>query len=536
MKLQLLAPGETALPGTGTGKTGTPTAQTAGTAFNATVNAVDANWNVVSTNDTVAISSSDINATPPAPASLSSGSRTFSVTLKTAGSATVTASDTTHTGITSNTTPAIAVNVGAFTKLQILLPGETAVPGSSTGKTGTPTAQTAAAAFNVTVNAVDANWNLIATNDLVAITSNDANAVLPSNAALVAGTQNFSVTLNTAGSRTVTASDLTHAGITANTSSSVTVNAAAFVQLQLLVPGETTAPGTATGKTGAPTARTAGTAFNVTVNAVDANWNLVNTVTDLAGISASDLNAALPANTTLSGGTRTFAVTLKTVGSATVTASDLTDTNKTAYTSPAITVNAGAFTKLQLLVPGETAIPGSATGKTGTPTAQTAGAGYTVTVNAVDANWNLVSTNDAVGITCTDPNRVLPANAALVAGTKSLSLTNKTVGSWTITASDSTHTGITANTSPSITVNAALFTKLQLLVPGETASPGSATGKTGSPTAQTACTSSCRSRKAGLRWQPARTPSCSSSIPTAALPSPPPMSLTAPRPPTPVRP
>ena len=54
-KLQILTPGETAAPGTGTGKTGTPTAEVAGTAFSVTVNAVDANWNVVSTNDTIAI-------------------------------------------------------------------------------------------------------------------------------------------------------------------------------------------------------------------------------------------------------------------------------------------------------------------------------------------------------------------------------------------------------------------------------------------------------------------------------------------------
>src|SRR5256886_7434461 len=48
------------------------------------------------------------------------------------------------------------------------------------------------------------------------------------------------------------------------------------------------------------------------------------------------------------------------------------------------------FTKLQLLVPGETAAPGTGSGKTGTPTAQTAGTAFTVTVNAVDANWYLV--------------------------------------------------------------------------------------------------------------------------------------------------
>src|SRR5881392_1000808 len=80
------------------------------------------------------------------------------------------------------------------------------------------------------------------------------------------------------------------------------------------------------------------------------------------------------------------------------------------------TVNPGPFAKLQILVPGETAAPGTATGKTGAPTAQTAGTGYSVTVNAVDADWNLVSTvADTVGLTSTDASAALPATTPLVA-------------------------------------------------------------------------------------------------------------------------
>jgi hypothetical protein len=54
-------------------------------------------------------------------------------------------------------------------------------------------------------------------------------------------------------------------------------------------------------------------------------------------------------------------------------------------TSDNIVVNAGAFTKLQLLVPGETAAPGTAGGKSGTPSGQSVGVGFEATVNAVDA-------------------------------------------------------------------------------------------------------------------------------------------------------
>ena len=51
-----------------------------------------------------------------------------------------------------NAAPAIA---GPFARLQVLLPGETAAPGTSSGKTGTPNAQTAGIPFYVTVNACD---------------------------------------------------------------------------------------------------------------------------------------------------------------------------------------------------------------------------------------------------------------------------------------------------------------------------------------------------------------------------------------------
>ena len=130
--------------------------------------------------------------------------------------------------------------------------------------------------------------------------------------------------------------------------------------------------------------------------------------------------------------------------------------------------------------------PGTPTGQTGNPTAQTAGTGYTVTVNAVDASYNLISTNDTVAITSSDANAGLPANAALASGTKTFSVTHKTVGSWTVTASDVTHAGIAADTSSAVAVNVGAFAKLQLLVPGETAAPGSASGKTGTPSAETA--------------------------------------------------
>ena len=127
-------------------------------------------------------------------------------------------------------------------------------------------------------------------------------------------------------------------------------------------------------------------------------------------------------------GPQTFNVTLLTAGSRTVTATDIDDGTKAANTSAAITVNAGAFAKMQLLVPGETAAPGTASGKTGTPSVETAGTQFSVTINAVDANWNLVSSTNTIGISSSDANATLQGNAALVAGTKTRTVTFKTAG------------------------------------------------------------------------------------------------------------
>src|SRR5260370_9790581 len=140
--------------------------------------------------------------------------------------------------------------------------------------------------------------------------------------------------------------------------------------------GENAAPGSAGGKIGAPTAETAGGAFTVTVSAVDANWNVVSNATDTVGLTSSDTNAALPSAASLpslSLATTNLSLTLKTAGTATLTASDVSDASKTANTSPSISVNAGALTKLQLLVPGEMSRPGTASGKTVAPAPQGAG-------------------------------------------------------------------------------------------------------------------------------------------------------------------
>ncbi len=155
-----------------------------------------------------------------------------------------------------NAAPAIA---GPFSRLQVLLPGETAAPGTSSGKAGSPSAQTAGIPFNVTVNACDASWNLDNTiTHTIRILSSDASASLPAAAQLSSGTGQFLVILNAGGTFTIQAHDQSDVTIPDGTSSPVR-----SIVLQSLEFSTT------------PRAQTAGTPFSTTITARDPNGDTV---------------------------------------------------------------------------------------------------------------------------------------------------------------------------------------------------------------------------------------------------------------------
>src|SRR5437773_6309167 len=55
-------------------------------------------------------------------------------------------------GLAGATSASVVVSPGAFSKLQLLAPGETAAAGTASGKSGTPNPQSAGSPFSVTVN------------------------------------------------------------------------------------------------------------------------------------------------------------------------------------------------------------------------------------------------------------------------------------------------------------------------------------------------------------------------------------------------
>ncbi len=293
---------------------------------------------------------------------------------------------------------------------------------------------------NVTVTAKDAFGN-VATGytGTVALTSSDAQAVLPANYTFVAGDNgihNLSVTLKTSGTQTITATD-TVTGTITGTQGAITVNPAGAATFSV---------------SGFTTPTTAGATHNVTVTAKDAFGNVATGYTGTVALTSSDARAVLPANYTFvagDNGVHAFSVTLKTAGTQSITATD-TVTGTITGTQGAITVNVGPTTTF--VVSGFTS-----------PT--TAGAAHNVTVTAEDAGGNVTTGyTGTVHLTSSDAKAVLPANYTFTgadAGVHVLSVTLKTAGTQSITATD-TVTGTITGTQSGITVNPAAATSLGL--------------------------------------------------------------------------
>ena len=184
---------------------------------------------------------------------------------------------------------------------------------------------TAGNSTTVMVTAKDAYGN-VATGyaGTVSFTSSDGQAVLPANYTFTsaeAGVHTFSsgVTLKTAGSRSVTATDTVTASITGS-QAGITVNPAAASSLKI------------TASTYNPVVNTP---FTVTVTALDAYNNPATGYTGTVKFTSSDKRAVLPHNytfTTADNGAHTFTngVTFRTTGSQTLTASDTTGKRITA--------------------------------------------------------------------------------------------------------------------------------------------------------------------------------------------------------------
>jgi hypothetical protein len=95
-----------------------------------------------------------------------------------------------------------------------------------------------------------------------------------------------------------------------------------YTQLQVLLPGEAAAPGTGTGKLGAPSAQTVGVPFTILVRACDPSWNTVRSISHTVSMSSTDPTATLSGTVRLADGEAVMTVTLNSEGHFTFTARD----------------------------------------------------------------------------------------------------------------------------------------------------------------------------------------------------------------------
>jgi hypothetical protein len=402
-----------------------PASATAGAAFNFTVTAQDASNNTATGYaGTVHFTSTDGQAAMPADTTLSSGTGTFSATLKTAGSQTITATELGNASITGISN-SIAVSAAAATHFAV----------------SAPTGATAGVAFNFTVTAQDASNNT-ATGyaGTVHFTSSDGAAVLPADSTLTNGVGTFSATLKTAGGQAITATDTGNASISGK-SGPIAVSAGAATHFAV----------------SAPANATAGTAFSFTVTAQDAANNTATGFTGTVHFTSTDAQVSsgsgLPPDYPFVAGdsgvhTFTNGATLKTAGPQKITATQVGSPSVTGD-SNTITVSPDLVTHFLVTA----------------PASATANTPFNFTVTAQDLfNNTATSFAGTVHFTSTDPVAVLPADSTLTNGVGTFSATLKTFGPRTITATDTANPS-TTGTSGSISVGTGAAASLVVVGP-----------------------------------------------------------------------
>ncbi len=302
-----------------------------------------------------------------------------------------------------------------------------------------PGVATTGTAISVTVTALDATGALANEYEgTIHFTSTDGSAVLPANSQLANGVGTFSVTFQTVGTQTITASDTVTSSITGTSGPIVVSGPATHIAVS--------APASATGSV----------SFTFTVTAQDAFGNTATGYAGTVHFTSTDAIAVLPADAALISGTRTFSATLKTGGSQTITATD-TVTPSITGTSATVVVTILQATHFSVVA----------------PATATAGSSFSFTVTALDANNNIVLNYPGTAhFTSTDPGATLPADTTLTSGTGTFPATLITSGSRTITATDTIIATLTG-TSNTITVSPAAASHFTVVAPGSVSSGSS---------------------------------------------------------------
>jgi sugar lactone lactonase YvrE len=266
-----------------------PAASILGAPISFTVAALDQNNNFTAAyTGSIHFASTDTSASLPSDTTLTSGTGTFTATFNASGAQTISVKDTHNLGITGTSNFSVVSS------------------GAARFAVSAPASATAGSPFLVTVTAQDASGQRATHYSGIAqLSSSDSRAVLPASVTLSNGMGAFLVTMKASGAFTIKAQDAVNSSINGTTASIVITPAA--VSFFTVV---------------APSFAVTGNAITATVTARDAFGNTATGYGGSVHFTSSDASAALPADSTLTGGMGTFSVTLKTAGSQTITAAD----------------------------------------------------------------------------------------------------------------------------------------------------------------------------------------------------------------------
>jgi hypothetical protein len=406
-----------------------PTQITAGVPFSSKVTVSDPYGNGVKNYfGTAHFSTSALNAGLPADYTFNSadaGIHSFSLTLNTSGSQTLSVADTNNPLINATTTG--SVNAAAAVSFAMAFPATT----------------TAGVAQSFTVAAVDAYGNA-ATGyaGTVAFSSSDARTVLPASYTFTkkdAGVHTFSATLGTPGVQSITAADTVNSAMVATQSGISVVASAAAASFVV---------------TGFP-ATTAGVAQSFMITAKDSFGGVTSGYNGTVTFSSSDVQAGLPASYTFTAadaGSHTFSATLKTAGTQSITVKDAATSTVTGSQTGIAVSAAAAVASIAV---------------SGFP-ATTAGVAHSFTVTARDAFGNAATGyTGTVAFSSSDVQAGLPASytfTAADAGSRTFSAALKTAGTQSITVKDAANSSLIASQA-GIAVTAAAASRFTFSVP-----------------------------------------------------------------------
>ncbi len=333
-----------------------------------------------------------------------------------------------------------------FTRLQVLLPGEIAAPGTPAGKTGAPVTQTVGVPFSVGIRACDDDWNTVATvSDFMEWSTTDPTSDPPTICQLNAGQLTVTATFNSAGIFTISGRDLSNPSI---------VEASSAEILTVILDGFRFS-GIARDD------HTAGEPIHIEITAVDPIGRTAygfSGPVNLQQLTSYGVGRLSPATVTLNRGTWSGEIVLYRADETNINSGNvhiyacLPDDITVNGASNSFLLHPGELRRVQIVLPGQSPLPGSVSGVTGTPATQGATQPFAVDVYATDNFWNPLVCNDMVLIQSSDlPAQITPI-LTLEGGTAQAVVQMITLGPQTMTVRNLSTNNITPMTSAPLMV------------------------------------------------------------------------------------